>query len=353
MQSPPDAIFEGHVVGRVGLQMTLWLDPARPQADVWRGIVRAAGVFAARAAGRLGWWSSTAHDDVSWLSTMSINSLDEDLSSDSAEALRAVLQPIDGDLARALAQLGDASKLDSAMLELVLGGNPAQSDAWQGVMGWMFYANVPVQDSEVAGFVRVHLPLETDAGTTWLREFMRACVQALPVLHGTGGWGVQLPLSFRFFQVNLYASTALFELVQAHAGLDIYDPAEMAIDFTRGSYTVNWLNYLGDALRKFDAGAPELVEGKATEGVEVQRLGDGDWVQAGAVPRLFGSWTAGSALEPVSDASALAAYRTAATLLRGWRVVSRTNECISRPPYGYADEAAWRSLCDGYLTRFD
>jgi hypothetical protein len=322
--------------------------------------LRAASAFAALAGPRLAWWSSTARDEASWLSTMAINSSDEGLSEDSADALLSALHDVAHEPFPALQLAREASPDQPLLLEVALGSSTIDNSAWADVLDWMFYANVPVEQAEVAGFIRVHIPAHAmhgnQDGAQWLRTFMRACVDVMPVLHGTAGWSLQLPLSYRYFHANMYAAVALFDVVKAHAGVDVYDPAEMAIAFTERCPAANWMSYLGriappDAIAGALANAPSQAQG-----LVVEAFGSGLLVQAGPMPSLLHAWYpangAASAAARQQDPS-LTLYRAAAALLRPWRVTDSANECIAPPPYGYADEAQWRTACDQYLTRFD
>ncbi len=359
---PNEAHYDGRTVGKLGLMATLWLDPRAAPAEVWTGLLRAAEAFSRLAGPHLGWWSSTIVDEVSWLSTMAINSQDEELSEDSAGELLAALHDTQRKPFSAAALEGGASRLATEMLELALGSGRPAPPAWRDVLDWMFYANLPVQDSEVSGFVRIHMPAPAGGSSReagrWLREFMRGCVQVLPVLHGSGGWAVQLPLSYRYFQANLNAAVALFDLVRSHAGIDVYDPAEMAIEFTHKTYTVNWLNYLGDALRQGRPLQGDAACETSSSAVTPERLGAGHWIQAGAQPELFSAWLdeglqpGGRGERAVQD-EAFESYRAAAAVLRPWRRSDADNECIAPPPYGFADTARWQAACRSYLTRFD
>jgi hypothetical protein len=343
--------YKDQLCARVGLTMTLWLQPNALQAQVWPALLRAAQAFAQSTQGQLQWHSCSLGQEVDWLSTMAMQSSEPDLVTEAADLLAESLRHMDEQPFNTIDLMIEEEQ--SMLLDIALGSDWLDGQPWREPQSLLFYANLPPAGSDVSGFIRVHLPIgesESDSATTVnaqaLESFMRACLQSLPVLHGTAGFGLQLPLNFRFFQANLFHAIALHPAVQSYCGLDVYDPAEQAILFSEKLYTVNWLNYIGDALVNGKAltvpnSTPELTR----ELLKIERAGSGFLLKAGAHPLLIAR---NQNLPPEMQA-----LQAAAHLLKPWRATVVPNECIAPAPYGYAQPDNWQQACDDYLRRFD
>lgn len=218
---------KGRTLGRVGLMMTLWLDPSAQQRSAWQAVLEVADRFGPWSGlQQAGWWTSTAVSDSGWFSTMGLNSADPELAQDSADALLEALHDSATNPPN-LRTLAAATTPKSGLFELALGSGPANESAWSAPLPWLMYANVPPQGGGVAGFVRIHADPGAvddegfvDVGTAAsFSSFLRAAVGVLPVLHGTAGFGLQLPLSFRHFRMNLFDAVALYPLVERFSTL--------------------------------------------------------------------------------------------------------------------------------------
>jgi hypothetical protein len=192
-----DIYYKDQLRARVGLMMTLWLQPNAEPTQVWPAILRAAQAFAQTAAGQLSWHSCSLGQEVNWLATMAMQSSEPGLVEESADLLSESLRRIN-------AHPFDASSLQiqdqtTELLDMALGSDWLEGQPWLEPQGLLLYASLPPAGADVSGFIRVHLPmgeLESDELTATnahaLEVFMRACLQSLPVLHGTAGFELSL-----------------------------------------------------------------------------------------------------------------------------------------------------------------
>lgn len=342
--------YKDQLCGRIGLVMTLWLQPNAPQAQVWPALLRAAQAFAKSSLGQLQWHSCSLGQDVNWLATIAMQSSEPDWVTESADLLSESLRRMpEHAFDISLLQMEDET---SELLDLALGADWLEGQPWLQPQTLLFYANLPPVGSDVSGFIRVHLPmgeleddLLTQSNGQVLEAFMRACMESLPVLHGTAGFGLQLPLSFRFFEANLFHAVALHPVIHAHRGLEVYDPVEQVNLLSEKLYTPNWLSYVSDALTAGQTIAlAQDVPALTQQLLQIQRSGAGFLLKAGAHPRLL--------YRQQHAPPELQAWQAAAKLLKPWTADAVPNQCIAPPPYGFAQPQIWQQACHDYLTRF-
>lgn len=352
--------FDGQVIGRLGLVMTLWLDRSVDQARTRQSLTRLAEQFATTSlAGRPAWWFSSAESGISWQHTLGINGIDADLAQSSEDELLESLkslrvsppkwptlltQPVRGDLA-------------PVGFEIVMGEGSTNAAAWQVAHNALFYAAVGSVVSAGAlpiDCVRVHLPMDRSVTGTGdvhvtalerLRALMTTYLEALSILHGTAGFAVQLPLNFGYFHMNLDAAIALNPLASGFANAEVYDIAEMAERVATGLPRAQWLTFISSKFAKKADYAAAAAKRAQTEAVKATLLGGGVLLQSGDTPKLI---AAGDVKH--SDFKTL---KILSKLTQSLRTTQWKNECIAPPPHGYANAELWKSVCLTYLREFD
>lgn len=347
MLEPRPITFENYEVGRIGLQATLWLRPtARDEA--WPALWQLAKNFVNQLGQHLFWWSSSSVGDARRSTATYLDGNDKNLSQDTEDDLQNGTK-----LFFDHAFPSACPPLPVEAVDIAMGSGDSLEDAWRTALPLLFYANLPEKGSSLGGFVRIHLPWAVGISREKLlliERFMRATGNLLMPLHGTVGWGVQLPLRPGLFAWELEAAIKLYPWIKQFPGLDCYEPFEQQRELSKYMSTPNWLTFVHKnllvAVREKDTIKDTISDRLATK-ADVSKESWGLFIKTGNVPSLAESDASGQMF------SEFESRRQVAIILKSLRLKKSLNHCISPPPSGFAERSLWEAECNSFLTRMD
>lgn len=251
-----------------------------------------------------------------------------------------------------------------AMMFNMASGNPRPPEVWENnAQEYKFECRIGNDDDiwqherftdpgigPGMSYIRIALPVswmlsqppERNAG--W---FSTRVVELMQPYWSTAGWGIVPAVEERNIGNSGYGRQALYPYLQRFPGLNAIGGLNlMGQRFNHAMYSVNWLNFISDALLDRMGGREEVRrQVQASKYLSAGDVGNGLGIRAGD---FF-------ALGDTERGIGLPAFGEAARLLKPIRVKESKNIFIGPPPSGGGDENedVWRLACDAYLSRFD
>lgn len=202
--------------------------------------------------------------------------------------------------------------------------------------------------------IQIFVPIEwierqpQDRRAHWLTT---QAVEIMQPFWATAGWGWILPEDG--ISGPDIEQPAMYPFTQRFPGIEVLDRVQMqSTDFSKATYSINWLNYLSDPLLDQLGGRESVkhrIEKKnATTDPEGSRL---HWDEVGNCLLIVAGDGPGTG--DVTQGLGLPGYGLAARLLKPVRVPRMVNIWVAPPPGGTRDKHTLQRANDAYLSRFD
>lgn len=193
--------------------------------------------------------------------------------------------------------------------------------------------------------VRFGFPVSWVRGGGDTAGFVKQAVQILQPLWATAGWGV-IPAPTEVIAWSNEGQQRLYPWLERFAGVDAIDSYTLTEpDFHKGMSSINWINFVSDALLQ-PLGGREAVRAQvqASRCLTAKDVGNCLMVQAGPFP---------SVCDTHSGLPLPAGFGEAARLFKPIRVQGVLNDFVSSKGGHGPDDEAWHRDCEQWFGRFD